>query len=1260
MCRIVEKTIQGDTLRRISNSKTNPNNTTNRQKQFPLLLPLIFCSAVVSLFLPSTVSAQVFNPPAAPTVWDTVPAQPVPRVKPETAVPPLQRAPQDVIYLFNPANPDGKRAIYLPGRWSLDVLDEFNRWLVKEEQEPLLPFTIQSIIANGTVVENRVEASVRFVITTSGSQAVRIPLGMKEGILPLVDEGRDRGRSGLPLPVRYTGTGSFQLNTSPDDGQFFVLIQPPLSAVENNTANENKTNTVEQNTDAIEAMPVLQPNSVPLIPSGIPSIINITEARPRSEDKSISRHELTVDFWLPLMKTPNDEQVLAVSFPPAVSSQFILNVPARELSTTVIPGVSLEVQETEETNSTRFNIIGLKPNFQITWGKERKETTVDRTVFRVEDAQISASLENRSINYDVTLPVRCSVGSFDVLRIRMPLDSNLDQQETERLASASGYSLRLLPREEWANWQVPSNESGALSPIVEVQFARQISGPVRIILKAVQAVKDTGAAGQNTSGQWGSLGSFDVVGAERQTGYLTVGVPAGLRAYWKPGRNIRRVELGNTPAGEGINARFELFSQPFSLQYQLISPQTRINVKPEYQVQVNKGTLAMTAKWAFFIQGVKTEKLDVQLFDWQWSGGNIAPVNIVDTEGTEQNRNGLLSIPLRVPTEGEFTVELKAHRIITQQELDSGKIVVSIPKPLADWIEPATPFVVVPAENIVLNPVQTSGLIRRSRRSLPFSIEIPHRQQEPLFYQTESPDAAFTAEIQYRSLQIKTDIQTDVQILATEEQITETISYDVNYEPVERLLFDIPPALADRNIRAVWNGKPLELLPVPASSDGNASETGIKKRVSLPETAIGRFQIVLTYSIPSVILDNDTVTTIAVPIILPSQTHFNSQSANIFAQQGIKSELHSQDTEHWKTGNKTMSSRGMPIASFTSLSFQKELPLLVSLAGKDALGKTIVERTWIQTYLSEGFRTDLCSSQITSDDNEITLQLPADIDKSQVIVVKYDKVRIPVQLSAKNEITIPVLQKNKPFLLEVWYEVHAELRHTVQLELPRFSSDTFVRCEYWQLILPQSVHIINMPDDWTPEYRWKWTGWFWGRVPSIRQQEIGWTVQLPEEIHSPQANQYVYSSLNPQRYVVIHLAQRSLIVLLCSLLSLLIGLIIIYFPQSRYAGSLLGIAVAFAALFLYCPAPILLALQASSFGVVAVLVARYVYRIIYREKKWVIPVAHGWHDNAPQEVYSVIVDSDSKQKGTEEDDSMAALQRMSKSSIPPTAADISE
>jgi hypothetical protein len=128
-----------------------------------------------------------------------------------------------------------------------------------------------------------------------------------------------------------------------------------------------------------------------------------------------------------------------------------------------------------------------------------------------------------------------------------------------------------------------------------------------------------------------------------------------------------------------------------------------------------------------------------------------------------------------------------------------------------------------------------------------------------------------------------------------------------------------------------------------------------------------------------------------------------------------------------------------------------------------------------------------------------------------------------------------------------------------------------------------------------------------------------------------ESNQYLFSSLQPVSEASIYVVDRSLIVLFSSGLSLFIGLVLIYFPRTRYAGSLFGLGIALLTVILYRPAPVFLMLQASSFGVFLALGAGCVYRIVYREEKWILPVTRTWKDaDEPSEVYSVIVDEESE------------------------------
>ncbi|MDR1963669.1 MAG: hypothetical protein LBQ50_07815, partial [Planctomycetaceae bacterium] len=313
---------------------------------------------------------------------------------------------------------------------------------------------------------------------------------------------------------------------------------------------------------------------------------------------------------------------------------------------------------------------------------------------------------------------------------------------------------------------------------------------------------------------------------------------------------------------------------------------------------------------------------------------------------------------------------------------------------------------------------------------------------------------------------------------------------------------------------------------------------------------------------------------------------------------------------------------------------------LVELSNRTALGTTVIERAWLQTWLTGSLRQDHGIYLITSDRESVTIYLPSAAGKGKVFV-SIDRNPVLADVSSKGELTFPLTieQRQRSVLVEIVYRFPFEtIHHFVDLELPHFDSESLVRCEYWQVILPQDRHILGIPTGWTPEYRWAWNNLFWGRVPSLQKKDIG----LPDDSSenqsiSTRSNQYLYSSLHPASEASFYIVERSLIVLFSSGLSLLIGLMLIYFPRTRYAGSLFGLGVALLAIFFYRPAPVLLMLQASSFGVFLALGAAYVYRIVYREEKWVVPVSRTWEDaSQPSEVYSVIVDDETEQEKKEE------------------------
>jgi hypothetical protein len=168
----------------------------------------------------------------AQTASPTVPIQTAPIQTP----PAVQQAPLDPIVVFPP---EGGRVLHLPEGWSLEVFDDFRNYQLRDQQTPIPLFVLQEIAAAGRIVENHVETIVKFVITTSSYRAVRVPLGLKFGIIPFTDKPDAPDKKSL---LQYTGTGSAYLDIDPKTGDYIAIVQPkrqetpPAESVENQEA----------------------------------------------------------------------------------------------------------------------------------------------------------------------------------------------------------------------------------------------------------------------------------------------------------------------------------------------------------------------------------------------------------------------------------------------------------------------------------------------------------------------------------------------------------------------------------------------------------------------------------------------------------------------------------------------------------------------------------------------------------------------------------------------------------------------------------------------------------------------------------------------------------------------------------------------------------------------------------------------------------------------------------------------------------------
>ncbi|MDR0869980.1 MAG: hypothetical protein LBN39_04225, partial [Planctomycetaceae bacterium] len=1099
-------------------------------------------------------------------VSDTVPVQ-------------VRQAPLDPIVVFNN---EGKRIIHLPQGWHLESLDDFWQFQLQQRKNAVPDFVLQEVNAEGNAVNDRAEVRFKITWTTPAGRTVQIPLGLKEGITP------------QPQTFRYTGSGQFELSVDARTGQYVAVVKT------------EETKKTEENAGPPTTEPTAETEKTPENVAGM----------------------LEFTLWFPLTRIGGDENKLSISFPQAVRSQFQLNVPAKNITATVSQRALLELKESSA--GTQLDILGLKPDFELSWQKKKTETAAGHPILFVEDSLIKVQLDVKSAVYDAMLSIRSPSGEFDRFHVRLPQGATLDKGLMDRTAAVENFS--------WSETREIKGEENH-SSLIEIRLPRKVSGKLNLRIRASQQFNQDMETRRDIEG-------FEILEADRQTGVLSVSIPPDRRPNWETVRWIRRSEtpeIGTpTAPSEGNVPRFKFSSQPFLLRCQLIAPETRINVKPEYQVLINKGMLALTARLSYIVLGSKTEQLSVDLPGWTWSG-EIKPAGTVDTVSVSQNKDGRLTIPLRAPTDGNFEIELKAYRRIPAfKEEEKDRLSIPLPKPAATWCESAS-AVFVPDDNVEVLPVEETsvgelpavpagsiGLTRQNRRVMTFRIELPERQQEPLFYRTEPEESVFAADIRYHRQKTAAAVLTQIRLNQQEHQVEQLISYDISYVPTDKLYFFIPNELEENGgIQVQLTNKILDLRK--GSPEGtDIPDGGSVQFVLLPDTQF-KFQLMFRYSVPPVPVERALSAPFSLSFIRPLDAQITDNRVEMLIPDGSQITLRDGSENQWKMVE--------PQAAEAKTAFQAVQPangisMLFRTADRDAFGTTVIDKAWLTTRLTGTVRADHGTYRVNTSRNSIVLRLPPEAVKEKVFTYVNRK-PVRAEMSAKGELTVPITaaQQNTPVAVDVMYRFPCEMTSSVQeLNMPGVdsaSSDTFLECEYWQVILPQNEHIINVPANWSAEYRWAWNNLFFGRVPALHRQDIGFGDEFLKNDTAPaETNQYLFSSLHPPNRSSLYVMNRAIIIFLSSACMLAVGLTVIYFPKTRYTGSLFILLVCFFAVLCYRPALVLLMLQASSFGLLLLFGAGYLYRIVYRNEKWVVPPSRVW-DAEQSEVYSVVMDDES-------------------------------
>ncbi|MCC6123560.1 MAG: MerC domain-containing protein [Pirellulales bacterium] len=890
-----------------------------------------------------------------------------------------------------------------------------------------------------------------------------------------------------------------------------------------------------------------------------------------------SPHEIEMRLAVPIA-TAGSEHKLKLYLPRAAISEFTLSVAENQVTAQGSEGAAILPPVASPSGGAEIAARGASGDFELSWRKSGNANGPTPAVIEAVGS-ILARLDDRGVSSEAALTVRSYGAPFDRFTVRLPEGAELTP------ANNAGYALALLEE---------GQSSADRGRLVEVRLPKKVLGPVEVHLSC----RRQGEAKEPAA--WRELSGFEVLGAARQWGVLAATASGDWQILWGASRGVRQIDqLPENLRVSGLAAGFEYFAQPFAIQTRLIPRRTRINVEPEYLLIVDRDRVRLDAKLTYAIHGGKAHALRIAMPDWQLD--RVEPENLVAAEGLESDAKGILTIPLIEPASGTLELRLKAQRPIPAA---AAAIAVGLPQP-QETASVSAVVAVSPADNVELTPDGNASLgLIRQQNALP--LKLPERRQEPLFYRSEGKAAIFAAEMRVHPRRIAVEMTDRVQLGDRSAEVEQKFAYAIDYEAVDHLSVDVPQSIANTATLAIErDGKPLSFRTIAAGEVPPAPAGMSRVRISLPEACLGRCTITARYALPLSALQTVKPALETIPLIVPAEGEALGNKLLLTAGGGIKA---SPVGNTWQLAEKepVRSGRQSP-QSYKAEGRIDRVEVEIDREETSGVNATVVERAWIQTWLTSSARQDRAAFQLLTNQSELTVALPPEAALSQMAAL-LDGKRLEVRPMGNDRVSIPLSSGGelRRYALEIIYHFgeSAPVATRLKLVFPQIDSGNWTRRLYWQLILPQDKHILADPRGFAGEYRWGFPGIFWERRPLLSQEELEtWVGTAHRTGPSEGLNVYLFSALGTVEGAETWTASRAWIVLLSSGTALSVGLLLIYFPALRHPIAILVLAFGLLSLGLIYPEPATVLAQASSIGLVLALITGLSVRIFPPRKK---------------------------------------------------------
>ena len=890
------------------------------------------------------------------------------------------------------------------------------------------------------------------------------------------------------------------------------------------------------------------------------------------------KHQLRLKLSVPLQQTADGRQ-LSFYTPLANQSQLELSVPGREI-TASLENVRNQSSVPTDDDRTLIQADGLRNQVVVNWQPG------------------NGVAKQRPTHLHVIGDMRVLIDGPGVIRSTVTLDLQSYGRDIEEFTVKLPPHTQLVSSDE-AGFTVREISNSSQAPADarrQVQVTLEKPAPTTRFLFTTQTAESATAANSL------NVANFEVHGALRQSGRVSLLTSEEWLVYWNLGPSVRRVpnlESVESSQDRQLLASFQYFRQPCRLDVE-VKPQGKYaRVQPTYQMHISADQITLEVELSYRLRGSRASFLDVDLRGWTLD--EVGPIGAFENDDFSNAADDLLKLRLTQALAGEFTVNLTMSRPLSGSR---GTVRVPLPWPVADTVSSGT-LQVTTDDPVTLNfdISQMQGVVfdRPGNPSDEAAVATSVTSGQPIALRVLADrtvgDIVFTYEV--RPQEIRIEVDTDVELTMESALVTQKFGYRVRYQPLLRVTLELRRIMLDRLTNPRFRNS--VDLRIAGESVGtrwyedavdniNDSRDFVPVTIELPQPRLGN--IVVELEFPWTLTRPGATTYSSLPLAVPRDGVTLSNIATLRPVGPLRVEPAKDN--NWTRDDELAKDDSLQAIGLTRPNQPEVVRLRVAQLQDDIndvapLSGTVVNQAWHQSWLSDTERLDRAVFKITTGAESIQLALPPGIDRTVTFVdgvltnaVRTDSendilsVDLPRQIGGQHTIEIALYFAARPPPGQMAFD------------LPVIQEAIGPQRWFWRLLLPPREHLFSTDRQLTPDNRWVRQGWFWKRqdAESARNPASSWVGGTQQPPLPKGLNRYLFSSFGRVEQCRVRTVSRKTLVYSASSVALALAIAVVYLPVLRRPALLVSMAVTLAGAAWLAPDMAILLAQASIIGIV--------------------------------------------------------------------------